>query len=200
MKYVFQLFARTSLVALLLSGCSHSTPDSAHTNGNTQDNAILAKPAYGVKVDSLDGIPGHHFGEPLSAFPGLVAGQVNGDGMRLYYYPSDGPTLDRGWFGKHRKELMLRYYFENGKFAYFTATAFGDYRKMLNDEAVYLFGIGERFQLTGTIWQGQRTRAMYTTPFLPQGQASHLEIVSEYLEAQQKQRAAVRLKVENDVR
>jgi hypothetical protein len=30
-----------------------------------------ALPAYGAKADSLDGIPGHHFGEPHSNFPEL---------------------------------------------------------------------------------------------------------------------------------
>ncbi|QKG51835.1 hypothetical protein [Hymenobacter sp. BRD67] len=40
-------------------------------------------------LDSLNGIPSYHFGEPLSAFPGLKEGESNIEGMRRYYYPSD---------------------------------------------------------------------------------------------------------------
>lgn len=198
MRYNLPFFISTSLAVLLLSSCSHSTSDSHVTGDDRKDHPALAGPTYGVKVDSLDGIPGHHFGEPLSAFPGLVAGEVNGDGMRQYHYPSDGPTRDRGWFGKHHKELVLSYYFADDRFAYFSATAYGEYRKMLNDEATCLFGPGERFQLTGTLWKGQRARAAYTELFLPQGPAARLDVVSEPLEAQQKQQAAARLKAEND--
>jgi hypothetical protein len=186
------------LTGTLLSNCSHSNSDSTTT---TKDSTVAvttsAKRNAGTRVDSLNGIPGHHFGEPLSAFSGLLPGESNIEGMKLYYYSSMEATQRKGWFGKHRQQMLTNYYFVDGKFAYFMATAYGDNRNLLNAEVTYLFGLGDPFQLTGTIWQGKQARAIYTQPISTHGPAAQLEVASEPLGALVKQRTAERLQTDN---
>jgi hypothetical protein len=84
--------SRTSaslLVGALFSSCSHpaATTDAAETSQMEVPAAIgtrLSRP------DSLNGIPGHQFGEPLSAFPGLVLAKSQKPGTQTYYYRGEG--------------------------------------------------------------------------------------------------------------
>lgn len=184
---------------LLLTSCSHTTPTAdAGTTSNGSTQAAPAKRTSGTQADSLNGIPGHHFGEPLSAFPGLREGETNIKGMRRYYYPSGGTVHGTGWFSKHAQQLQTSYYFLDNKFAYFMATAYGDNRQLLSEETTYLFGkSGDRFQLSDVIWRGKLARAIYTQPFSVNGPTAQLEVASEPLETQLKQQEATRLKAEN---
>ncbi|QKG51834.1 hypothetical protein [Hymenobacter sp. BRD67] len=79
------------------------------------------------------------------------------------------------------------------------AIAYNDDRQVLKQDATYLFSTGDRFQLTGTIWEGKQARAIYTDHPTVEGPMQQLEVASESLEAQQKQRSAARLKAENEV-
>lgn len=198
MKHFFYPVSLALLACLLLDGCSHSTPTAETGTASAGPAAAApAKRTAGTRADSLDGIPGHHFGEPLGAFPGLLEGESNIKGMRRYYYPSEGTAHGTGWFGKHAPQLKTSYYFVDNQFAYFMTTAYGDNRQLLNQEINYLFGKGDHFHLNDAIWQGKKARAIYTQPFTTYGPAAQLEIASEPLEAKQKEREAARLKAEN---
>ena len=194
------LLATVSLLAVALySSCSHSSPDNVTSPPIGTDNAptIPVKHTTGSKVDSLNGIPGHPFGEASVTFKGATPGESNITGMKRYYYPSSQPTRGYGWFGKHSEQIITNYYFVDDKFAYFVATAYGENRRLLSDEATYLFGKGDQFKLDGVIWQGKKARAIYTQPFSTSGPCAQLEVVSEVLENKLKQQAAARLKAEN---
>lgn len=105
----FPLLTGVLLTEVLLSSCSHS-PTTADTAAGSTAPAAAGR-TTGTKVDSLNGIPGHHFGEPLSAFPGLKEGESRLEGMRRYYYPSDQVNQGSSWFGKHAQQLQAGYYF-----------------------------------------------------------------------------------------
>jgi hypothetical protein len=147
------------------------------------------------RADSLNGIPGHQFGEPLSAFPGLVLAKTQQLGTRTYYYP-DGKG-EGGWFGKHKKEVPSVFYvFRDGKFAAFQAVAFGEGREALAEETVFLLGRGKQ-HVENTTWAGQKAQALYTQTTLTRGPAEILDIESiEHVKAQAADEAA-RLKREN---
>ncbi|OGX91485.1 hypothetical protein [Hymenobacter coccineus] len=200
MYHFSSLPLRAILTGLLLSSCSQSAPTANDSAATTAPSRIApAKRTAPMKVDSLNGIPGHHFGEPLAAFPGLKARGSNALGMKSYYYPSGQSAQGDGWFGKHAQQLTTSYYFIDGKFAYFTTTTYGVNRDLFKKEAEYLFGAGERYRLDGVIWQGKQTRAVYTRPFSDHGPSAQLDIVSEPLEAQAEKAAATQLKAENSV-
>ncbi|MGI4742715.1 MAG: hypothetical protein ACRYG7_46755 [Janthinobacterium lividum] len=121
---------------------------------------------YGAKADSLDGIPGHHFGEPRSNFPELeTRGFHNLDGYMSYSPRADQPAP--GWFGKHADQLSCTYWFRNDQFAGFTASQHGPdgQRQLLAEEAFYLFGPGKRksaaFGQTTTQWDGRKVLVEY---------------------------------------
>ncbi|MGI4820716.1 MAG: hypothetical protein ACRYFV_05835 [Janthinobacterium lividum] len=197
MSYLYSLATGSLLTGLLLSSCSQPAPTTDASSAATTNKVPVASVKHftGMKVDSLNGIPGHHFGEALTAFPGLILGETNMTGMKRYYYPSGRST--HGWFGKHDTQLTTNYYFVNDKFAYFVATAYRNNLSLLSDEATYLFGKGDLFELDGVIWQGKQARAVYTKHFSSSGPYVQLEVVSELLETQRKQQAAARLKAEN---
>jgi hypothetical protein len=148
------------------------------------------------RADSLNGIPGHHFGEPFSAFPGLVLTPGQGaPGTKRYAYPTDKP--EAGWFGKHKKEVEYVFYtFRDGKFIAFQAIAFGPGRQALQQEATFLFGPGERRGL-GTHWAGDKAQAFYSLRNLPTGAAELLDVVSVEDADAQASIDASRLKQEN---
>lgn len=96
--------------------------------------------SYGARADSLNGIPGHAFGESRSNFPELEAkGYKDMDGY-MYYYAK--PGQEPGWFGKNAEHVRTVYRFYQDKFASFDASAGGTDRPLLIEEAVYLFGKG----------------------------------------------------------
>lgn len=177
----------------LLSSCSHS---STTTEAESGASAIAAGETISTKVDSLNGIPGHQFGEPLSAFPGLVLTPGQGTpGTKRYAYPADKP--EAGWFGKHKKEVEFVFYtFRDDKFISFQAVAFGNGRQALQKEAQYLFGKGQPHGL-GMHWPGEKAQAFYTPRNLPTGPAELLDVVSVQDADAQAARDAAQLKQEN---
>jgi hypothetical protein len=188
----------TAPLFVALVSCSHPAPDSDSAGETTPDAHKTAARTAGTRVDSLNGIPGHRFGEPLSSFPSLIAAENGQDGMKRYYYTSTRPVPGTGWFAKHNKDFDITYFFFDGKFATVIVTAYGQKRQLLSKEAIYLFGLGERYQLDGAIWQGQQAHALYINTFTPLGAAARLEIVSEPLATLEKQQAANRLKADNE--
>lgn len=182
------------LTSTLLSSCSHSSPT---TESGTPASAptVAAARTTATKVDSLNGIPGHPFGEPLSAFPGLQLSQTQTPGVQTYSYP-EGKGLT-GWFGKHRKEVPFVFYtFRDGKFLAFQAIALGSGRPALQQETLFLLGQGHQ-NPENTTWVGEKARAFYTPRLLPAGPAEILDVQSlSLVEAQAKEEAA-RLKAEN---
>lgn len=119
---------------------------------------------YGARADSLNGIPGHAFGEPRSSFPELEAkGYQDLDGY-TYYDAKEGQ--ETGWFGKNAGHVRTTYRFYQDKFASFDASAQGTDRPLLAEEAMYLFGKGLpeppknlAYGEAAVNWEGQRVRA-----------------------------------------
>jgi hypothetical protein len=119
---------------------------------------------YGARADSLNGIPGHAFGEPRSSFPELAAkGYQDLEGY-TYYEAKEGQ--EPGWFGKNAGHVRTIYRFYQDKFAAFDASAQGTDRPLLAEEAVYLLGKGLpeppknlAYGEAAVNWEGQRVRA-----------------------------------------
>lgn len=193
MTHFFSTAIGALFTGVLLSSCSHSSPTTETGSGTP---TIAVKRTTSTKVDSLNGIPGHRFGEHLSAFPGLVLTPGQGTpGTQRYAYPADKP--EAGWFGKHKKEVEYVFYtFRDGKFISFQAVAFGPGRQALQKEAEYLFGKGERRGL-GTHWSGEKAQAFYSLRNLPTGAAELLDVVSVEDADAQEVRDAAKLKAEN---
>lgn len=118
---------------------------------------------YGARADSLNGIPGHAFGEPRSSFPELeTKGYQDLDGY-TYYDAKEGKEI--GWFGKNAGHVRTTYRFYQDKFASFDASARGTDQPLLAEEAVYLFGKGLpespknlAYGEGAMNWEGQRVR------------------------------------------
>lgn len=117
--------------------------------------------------------------------------------MKRYYYSNAGAVPNTNWFTRHNRDFIITYLFFNDQFAGLLVTGYGNNRQLLYDEAVYLLGPGNPYQLDGTSWQGKQVRGLYTNILTPQGPASHFELLSEPLDAAQKQQAADNLRDEN---
>lgn len=178
---------------VLLSGCTDSgSPTESGSNRTTLTHAAVRIEC--TQVDSLNGIPGHHFGEPVSVFPGLILTKTQQLGTQTYSYPDDKP--EAGWFGKHKKDVFSFYIFKDGKFQAFQAVAFGPARAALQEETIFLLGRGKQ-NVTNTSWVGEKARAFYTPMVLAKGPAEILEIQSLSLVQAQASEASDRLKREN---
>ena len=201
MMFPFRCLLAPSALLMLTSGllasCSSPSPTNppAISAATTAAASAPASPSR-AKVDSLNGIAGHHFGELLSAFPGLVPVGQKELGAQSYYYSKNEP----GWFGKRCKEypneFYTRYTFAEGKFVAFFASGKGDMRPALQKEAEYLYGPGVA-TLNGSLWSGQQAEA-WTAPdnqgFAP---ATTLLVRSQAIARQQAAQANARLKAEN---
>jgi len=192
------LTTTASLLVAALAGCSQATPDS---------NSVAVTPASqvvvrttGFRVDSINGIPGHRFGDPLSTFPGLTVLTGESGATKRYYYPSSRPAPGTAWFAGHNSEFDVTYFFIDNKFATIVVTSYGDHRKLLHDETVYLFGPGDHYETDGTIWRGREAYATYVNTFTPHGPAARLEIGSESLAAMQKKNEAAKLRADNEMK
>lgn len=156
---------------------------------------------YGARADSLNGIAGHLFGDPLSSFPELLPKGYRD--LEGYTYYQARPGQARGWFGKNAEHVQTVYRFYQDKFASFDASAYGDDRQLLAEQARYLFGKGQpqsakdlAYGEAAMRWEGKQVRVR-----LVDGQNStRLVVLSKDAAAQkavdalvqQKQEAAVR--------
>ena len=146
---------------------------------------------FGHRVDSLNGIAGHRFGEPMRAFPRLHL--VPPDlGVPLQSYTSEAPT---GWFGRHRAQVPDQYYtFLYDQF--FAFVALGD-PAVLKTEATHLFGPGRTQGAHQLLWEGRQARAVYSEKAVGAGREGRLDVVSKPLEAVLAAKQSVRFTAEN---
>jgi hypothetical protein len=181
-----------TLTGVLLSSCSSPSPA---TTATTPAAAVTPQPStrfpFGGKVDSLNGIAGHTFGQALSAFPRMRALPVSpGELTRVYVYEGS-----EGWFCKHHQQVRTQfYYFLNGKFCRFLAL--GD-PTVLRPEATYLFGPGQAEGRYRLFWEGSQARAVYSEQANGMGMEGKLDVLSKPLEAERAAQANARLKAEN---
>ena len=187
---------------LLLHACSQAAPETAADSspqGSTPAAATTQR-TTGTAADSLNGMQGHTFGEPLSNFPGLVlVTKEDAKGVRVYQMPA---AKERGWFGKHAKDFATYYQFQDGRFAMFRAvtTGLGANRTAMREEARFLFGPGKdrNDMMSGLDWEGERVRVMYseklTTPI-----QCWLEVYSKPLLLVQQARQRAQLQADNAV-
>ena len=147
---------------MVLSACSQGPPAAAPIPPH-------AKRTTGTAADSLNGIPGHAFGEPLRNFPGLVLAQkADETGVRWYRMPAG---QERGWLGQYADYASISYQFQDGRFSMFRAVTSGlkGNPTALRDEALALFGPGNdpHDRMGGLDWNGERVRAMYSEKRTP---------------------------------
>ncbi|MGI4735856.1 MAG: hypothetical protein ACRYG7_11840 [Janthinobacterium lividum] len=179
------------LAGTLLLSCSSadSTPE---TKPGASTKAAVPFP-FGTKVDSLNGIAGHTFGQPLSAFSNMQPLPVEKGELTRVYSPS--PDQQSGWFGKHRKQVYVQlYWFQGNKFVKFRAVGVA---ATLRTEAVYLLGSGLEQGPDQLFWEGSRARAVYSEQNRGFGQEGTLDVLSKPFEAEQAARAQAQLKAEN---
>jgi hypothetical protein len=183
-----------------LSSCSHAAPDTttAPAIAAATPASAPASRSYGARADSLDGMQGHHFGEPLRNFPKLVLlTKADEQGVRVYRMPA---AQERGWFGKHAKDFSTYYQFQDGKFSMFRAvtTGIGANRTAMRQEARYLFGPGKdrNDQLSGLDWEGERVVVQYSEKLTFPVQC-WLEVYSKPLLAVQHAKQQAQLQAEN---
>ena len=159
---------------LLLSGCAPPNPTAA---AGAAPAATPPAFPFGHRVDSLNGIAGHRFGEPPSAFPRLHL-ELPDTGVPLRSYTSEAPT---GWFGRHRTQVRYQYYtfFYDQFFAF---VALGD-PAVLKSEATHLFGPGRAQGAHQLLWEGKQVRAVYSEKAVGAGREGRLDVVSKPLEA-----------------
>ena len=186
------LLPLTTAATLLLSSCADSP---SATDGSGLEAATKKTQQYpsGGKVDSLNGISGHTFSDPLSGFPQMEAVPANPLVMTRVYDAI--PAKEKGWFAKHSREVPQQYYyFLDGRFSHFRALGDGP---TLRAEVAYLLGPG-LVEGTTTFWEGERARAIYTERTIGFGREGQLDIISKPLEAEQEQKEKARLQAENE--
>ena len=173
---------------LLLPGCAPPNPTAA---AGAAPAATPPAFPFGHRVDSLNGIAGHRFGEPPSAFPRLHL-EPPDLGVPLRSYTSEAPT---GWFGRHRTQVRYQYYtfFYDQFFAF---VALGD-PAVLKSEATHLFGPGRAQGAHQLLWEGKQVRAVYSEKAVGPGREGRLDVVSKPLEAVLAAKQSVRFKAEN---
>ena len=194
-RCVFAASALLTFTGGLLAGCSSPNPTTAGTTEAAAPTTATRGP--GTRADSLGGIPGHRFGEPLSAFAGIVLSpnQDPAAGVKTYYYP-DGKG-EPGWFGKRHREapydIPSFYFFRDGKFVAFQTIAYKDLRDALSEQARFLFGPAG----PGRTWRGEQVLAFYRLSVEDLGPALILNVQSQdFVRAQAAEKDA-RLKAEN---
>ena len=185
---------------LLLYVCSQAPPDAS--TGSSLTAAPPPPPAKrtaGTAADSLNGMQGHTFGEPLRNFPELGPFSTDDErGVRMYRMPAG---RERGWFGKHAKEFRTYYQFQDGRFAMFRAVTMdvGDNPTALREQALSLFGPGKgRKDLKGVLdWDGERVWAMYSEKFTSPAQC-WLQVHSKPLWRVQQAKQRAQLQADNE--
>lgn len=170
-----------ALGGALATGCTSQEKASTVAAGPSAAAPVTAVRTPGTRADSLGGIPGHKFNEPLSAFLGLKVYPSQLPGSRTYYYP--GGKGEPGWFGKRKKESPDEFYtyylFKDGRSVAFKAMALGTGRKALQEQTRYLLGTGT--QTTTTMnWEGKQVLAYYALINQPyRGLAEVLDVQSQ---------------------
>ena len=177
---------------LLLPGCVPPNPTAA---AGTAPAATIPPPPpafpFGYRLDSLNGIAGHRFGEPLRAFPRLHL-EPPDTGVPLQSYTSEAPT---GWFGRHQAQVPYQYYtflFDQ----FFAFVALGD-PTILKSEATRLFGPGRAQGPHQLLWEGRQARAVYSEKAVGAGCEGRLDVVSKPLEAVLAAKQFMRFKVKD---
>lgn len=183
----------TVLTGGLLSGCSSPTSTSETQAASPKPAAAVRFP-FGAKVDSLNGIAGHTFGQPVSAFPPMRPLQVS-PGELTRTYADGGSPKATGWFGKHRPQVPVQlYWFLDNKFSQFRAV--GD-AATLRAEAIYLLGPGQAQGPHQLFWEGSRVRAVFSEQVRGFGVEGTLDVLSKPLEAELAAKKQALLKAEN---
>ena len=186
-----------SLATVLLGGCTDSSSQIQKAGGNQPAPVEATATTRATRVDSLNGIPGHQFGEPLGSFPGLVPIGAKELGAQSYYYAKGG---EPGWFGKRTKEysneFYTRYTFAEGKFVSFFASGRGDMRQALQRQAEYLHGPGVPTN-NDSLWEGRQAEAWTAPDNRGFGPANTLLVRSKAFAGLQAQAQADQLKKEN---
>lgn len=189
----YSAFSASLLAAILLSSCSPADSSQEVKTADKEDTRSFpaSQFPFGGKVDSLNGIAGHTFGEPLSAFPKMrLLPPTPGALTRTYAYEGK-----EGWFGKHQAQVSTQfYYFMNGKFCRFLAIG---NPTVLRPEVTYLFGPGQAEGKYRLFWEGSRARAAYVEQAEGFGMSGRLDVLSKTFEAEQAAREQARLKAEN---
>lgn len=186
-----------SLAGVLLSGCSSpATPETTTAARSPKAGSAAAAPApfpFGGKVDSLNGIAGHTFGQPLSAFAELEALPATPGQLTRVYSVRRGNA--RGWFGKHQTQVPTQlYWFLDNKFYRFRAVGNAN---LLRAEAAYLLGPGLAEGIYHLYWEGRQARAAYTEEARGLGMEGTLDVLSKPLEAEEQAKKNAQLKAEN---
>lgn len=201
-------FAGVLLGGLGLGGCS--TPEQPVGGPGAAPGVSLLEAAphsTGQRVDSLNGISGHQFGEPLSAFPGLRFCRLDTDGEPQYFYGDAAGEKIGGWWGKQNRKKLGSvegfYSFPGGRFAGVVLVGNGLTQPKILPEAKYLFGPGDENE-TGVTWTGKKCEAYYAKPRADRSVTVALIIRSHDFTQQVKQskadrerKAAAQLKAEN---
>lgn len=186
---------------LLLHACSQMPPDTAIDSPLAAAPFLIpTKRTTGTVADSLNGIQGHAFGEPLRNFPGLILLEKHDEeGVRWYRMPEG---RERGWFGKYAQYLITSYQFQDGRFSMFEAITTGPKPSptALREEAFSLFGAGKDLHnLMGEIeWNGERVRALYSEKRYPPVMA-WLQVYSKPLRRVQQAKQRAQLQSDNEV-
>ena len=177
----------------LLSGCS-SPASTSETQAASPKPAATVQFPFGAKVDSLNGIAGHTFGQPVSAFAPMRPLQVS-PGELTRTYADGGSAKATGWFGKHRPQVPTQlYWFLDNKFSQFRAV--GD-AATLRAEAIYLLGPGQAQGQHQLFWEGSRARAVFSEQARGFGVEGTLDVLSKPLEAEVAAKKQALLKAEN---
>ena len=151
--------------------------------------------ASAAKADSLDGVPGHHFGEPRSNFPELATRGFNDPDGYVSYSLREGQQ-GPGWFARNADQINSTYWFYQDQFAAFSASAHQQSRQLLLDEATYLFGRSQNqraaFGQVTFHWLGQRVAVELTDGH----NTTTLGVTSKRLQTQQLADKAAKQKAE----
>lgn len=186
---------------LLVASCSAppaDQPAATTSAAGTPSPAAAARPrTTGTAVDSLNGVPGHRFGEPLSAFPGLVRTESGDPGVASYRFPAGSPH-QVPWFAKHHAEVPgVFYQFRAGKFVTFSTVAYSPAgQAALEQEARFLFGAGQDYG-DRTEWVGDAAWAVVRNGLLSGQRVKEFNIYSRTAAADQARSERERLKAEN---
>ena len=187
----------TVFTGVLLSNCSHPGSTTMAITPEAGTSSASDKFPYGGKVDSLNGVPTHRFGKPLSAFTGLIKAGGATPGMDSYHLPT-GSAQQVRWFAKHHDEVPgVFYLFRDGKFASFQAVAYSAAGQVaLASEASFLFGPGRQLG-DRTEWVGEQAWAVLSTTYINGQNVKILNINSLTLQAEQERKQQAQLKEEN---